>query len=168
MVSRRERFFMEVIYLLFIVCFACLVIFMTLFKPLIDEEREAKKMIKDYRELFLQTKQSAENENIKDMYFLSSFYQEGIGVRQNIEKAFYWYKVAKEKEYVELDKELEKFIGNIIVGADPVLCRATSFTKCSGTSFTLFVPDKLPFGLSPLGLSQHNFPPFPVFLFSSR
>jgi TPR repeat protein len=96
---------MEVILLLFIICLIFLVM---LLKPLIDEKREASKMIKDYRELFRQTKQSAENGNIKKIYLLSYFYQEGIGVEQDIEKSFYWYKTAKEKEDIELNEELEK------------------------------------------------------------
>jgi TPR repeat protein len=100
-----KRLFMEVIYLLLIVC---LVVFAVFLKPLIDEEIEAAKMIKNYRELFLQTKHSAENGNIKDMYLLSSFYQKGIGIKQNIEKSFYCYKAAKEKECIELNEELEK------------------------------------------------------------
>jgi TPR repeat protein len=42
------------------------------------------------------------------MYLLSSFYQKGIGIEQDIEKSFYCYKAAKEKEYIELDEELDK------------------------------------------------------------
>jgi TPR repeat protein len=42
------------------------------------------------------------------MYLLSSLYLKGIGVEQDIEKAFYCYKAAVEKQHIEFSEELKE------------------------------------------------------------
>jgi hypothetical protein len=65
-----------------------------IFAFLSKEKREKRSK---YENLFNETKQTAENGNVEMMYRLSFFYENGIGVKQDFQKAFDWYKTANDK-----------------------------------------------------------------------
>jgi uncharacterized membrane protein len=93
--------FLYYLFLLLFVIICITIVFAFIFRVIAKEKEH-------FENLFNPTKQAAENGDIKSMYLLSSFYEKGIGVKQDMEKAFYWYKIAAEKQYIEYDEELEK------------------------------------------------------------